>query len=33
VPIEPHSANFGDSEVSNADEKGHTTDDPRDEQR
>jgi 6-phosphogluconolactonase len=33
VPIEPNGANFDDSEVSNADEKGHTTDHPRDEQR
>jgi len=33
VPIEPYGANFDDSEVSNADEKGHTTDHPRDEQR
>lgn len=33
VPIEPHGANFDDSEVSNADEKGRTTDHPRDEQR
>ncbi len=32
VPITPHGANFDDSEVSNADEKGHTTDEPRDEQ-
>jgi 6-phosphogluconolactonase len=33
VPIEPHGANYDDSEVSNADEKGNTTDHPRDEQR
>ena len=33
VPIEPHGANFDDSEVSNADEKGQTNDHPRDEQR
>jgi 6-phosphogluconolactonase len=33
VPIQPNGANFDDSEVSNADEKGHTTDHPRDEQR
>ncbi len=33
VPIRPFGANFDDSEVSNADEKGHTTDQPRDEQR
>ncbi len=33
VPIEPYGANFDDSEVSNADEKGNTTDHPRDEQR
>jgi 6-phosphogluconolactonase len=33
VEIEPHGANFDDSEVSNADEKGNTTDQPRDEQR
>jgi 6-phosphogluconolactonase len=33
VPIEPNGANFDDSEVSNADEKGQTTDHPRDEQR
>jgi hypothetical protein len=32
VPITPHGANLDDSEVSNADEKGHTTDHPRDEQ-
>ena len=33
VPIAPFGANFDDSEVSNADEKGKTTEDPRDEQR
>ena len=33
VPIAPFGANFDDSEVSNADEKGKTTDHPRDEQR
>jgi len=33
VPIEPIGANFDDSEVSQADEKGHTNDQPRDEQR
>jgi 6-phosphogluconolactonase len=33
VPIDPRGANFDDSEVSNADEKGKTTDHPRDEQR
>jgi len=33
VPIEPIGANFDDSEVSNADEKGKTNDHPRDEQR
>jgi len=33
VPIEPYGANFDDTEVSNADEKGRTTDHPRDEQR
>ena len=33
VPIAPFGANFDDSEVSNADEKGKTTEHPRDEQR
>ena len=33
VPIDPRGANFDDSEVSNADEKGQTTSHPRDEQR
>jgi len=33
VPIEPYGANFDDSEVSNANEKGQTSDHPRDEQR
>lgn len=33
VQIEPNGANFDDSEVSNADEKGNTTEHPRDEQR
>ena len=32
VPIEPYGANFGDTEVSNADELGRTSDTPRDEQ-
>jgi len=32
VPIEPYGANFDDSEVANADELGHTSDTPRDEQ-
>jgi len=32
VPIDPYGANFGDSEVSNADEKGNTSEHPRDEQ-
>ncbi len=33
VPIEPLGANFEDGEVSNADEKGNTNDEPRDEPR
>jgi len=33
VPIDPRGANFDDSEVSNADEKGKTNEHPRDEQR
>ena len=33
VPIKPYTANFDDSEVSNADEKVKTNDQPRDEQR
>jgi 6-phosphogluconolactonase len=33
VPIDPYGANFDDSEVSHADEKGNTNDQPRDEQR
>ena len=32
VPIRPNGANFDDSEVSNANEKGQTTDHPRDEE-
>ena len=32
VPITPNGAIFDDSEVSNADEKGRTTDHPRDEE-
>ena len=32
VPITPHGANFDDSEVSNANEKGQTSDHPRDEE-